>query len=312
MDLAPESQSVSVQIPEELASHLMQEVEVCGRYLTVRDKGNRTHRLAKFYGFYLLLKAEAPESGWIQDYARQIPTLSQHFGISQRTFFNYMRQLELLKLAFREGKNIRLIGWDQLAKQLDIDARKRVTVKFNYDGKQKVHWWFAAIEIQTNQAAQAYMIYKRVNKNSEIKNQLFTALINRGFDTSKANNPEYFAGQLFLLYIEDFQTGTEVHDILIRIRADVNRSVSKIADAWSMSPQLASYWKKIMTAQRIVDISKVTITSSFSRETSECHKNQFCHVIWNDKLKERVWFLCDQISVLMPWKWEEFLLKNAA
>lgn len=298
-----------VQIPVELASYVMEQTEVCGKYLVVRKKGNSTHRLAKYFGFYLLLKAESPDSGWIQNYAKQIPQLAQNFGISQRTFFNYMRELERLQIAFREGTDIRLIGWAQLGKLLDINTRTRETIQFNYNGKQKIQWWFAAIEIKANQEAQAHMVWRKVHKNSDIENELLTAMVKRGFDLSKRNNPEYFSSRLFGLYVESFRTGTEVHDLLINIRADVNRGVKKIAAAWEMSAQLVSYWKQKMRDQGIIGYSKIQVVSEYSLATRECHKNKFCHVIWNDKMKERVWFLCDQINVVMPWKWTEFLEK---
>lgn len=304
--------SVQVEIPEELAAYVLKETEVSGQYLNVRKKGNSTHRLVKYYGFYLLLKAEAPGSGWIQNYTKQIPELAKNFRISQRTFFSYLTQLEKLKIAFREGNKIRLVGWDQLARLLNINTKKRTKIQFTYNGKQKIYWWFAAIEIKSNQECQEYMIWKKVNKNPEIKNELLTVMHARGFDLSKADNPGLFAAALFSLYVEDFRTGTEVHNILIHIRSDINRSCRKLAQAWSMSAQLASYWKKIMHKQQIIDVSKMQVVSQWSRQTNDCHKNKFCHVIWNDKLKERVWFLCDQVSVIMPWKWQEFLEKNKA
>lgn len=156
------------------------------------------------------------------------------------------------------------------------------------------------------------MIWKKINHNSGILEELLPALIKRGFDITNLNNPEYLAGHLMNLYIEDFQTGTEVHNILIHIRADVNRSCKKIGKAWDMSPQLVSYWKQQMSAQRVINISKVKILSDWTRETKECHKNKFCHVVWDPKLKERLWVLCDQLTVLMPWKWQEFLENETA
>jgi hypothetical protein len=304
--------SVQVQIPEDLAGYLMQQTEVCGRFIMVRAKGNSTHSLSKYYGFYLLLKAESPEAGWIKNYVKQIPLLAKNFGISKRTFFTYLKQLEQLNLAFRQGDDIRITGWDQLAGMLNINTKKRTKITFNYDGKQKIHWWFAAVEIASNQECQAFMIWKKVNKNSETKNLLLTAMKARGFDLSKQDDPEYFSGQLFRLYLEDFKSGTEVHNILINIRSDVNRGVKKIAEAWKMSPQLTSYWKKKMSVQSIISVSKMKVVSEWTRATNECHKNNFCHVIWNDHLKQRVWFLCDQINLITPWKWQEFLAKNEA
>src|SRR5690606_19661259 len=122
------------------------ETEVCGKYVTKRKKGNRTRPLMKVLGFYLLLKAETPQSGWIQDYTKQIPALSENFGISERTFFNYIYKLERMKLAFREGNKIRIVGWVELGKTLEINTKKRTKIKFNYDGTQKIHWWFAALD----------------------------------------------------------------------------------------------------------------------------------------------------------------------
>lgn len=304
--------TIQVEIPDELALYVLQQTEVCGRYLRVRNKGNRTHRLARYFGFYLLLKAEAPESGWIQNYTRQIPELSANFGISQRSFFSYMAQLEKMKIAFRQGNDIRIVGWKELERLFHFDTRPKTKIEFQYDGKQKIHWWFAALDIAGNQDAQRYMIWKKVNKNSEIKNALLTAMHTRGFDIANADDPEWFAGALFSLYLENFRTGTEVHDLLIAIRADVNRSCRRLAEDWNISAQLTTYWKRRMQQQQIIDIAKVHVVSQYSQETKECHKNKHCHVIWNDKIKERVWFLCDQLSVVMPWKWREFLKKNMA
>lgn len=303
---------IQVEVPIELAEYVMQQSVYCGNYIKVREKGYYTHAPARLFGFYLLLKAESGKSGWIQNYATQVATLSQNFNISPRTFFTYIKKLEQNNLAFREHKNIRLVGWDRLAELFDINTKKREQINFKYDRTQQMHWWFAALEIESNQDSQAYMIWKKVNQNSDIKNLLHTALLKRGFDSEKFDNPEYFSNRLFMLYIEDFRTGTEVHDILIMIRSDINRSCKKMGEAWSMSPQLTSYWKNQMRRKRIIDIAKVSVTSQYSRETKECHKNKYCHVVWSPKLKERVWFLCDQITVLKPWKWEETLLNLEA
>ena len=306
----PPTTTVQVQIPNELAYYLMQQTVVCGQYLTKRSTGNSTHALAKYYGFYLLLKAEAPESGWIKNYTKQIPILSKNFNISQRTFFSYIKRLETLKLAFREGDDIRITGWEQLGRLLDIDTKQRTIIHFDYDGKQKIHWWFAAIEINANQERQAFMIWKKVNHNSDIREDLLAAMKKRGFDMTKRNDADYFSAQLFKLYVEDFKSGTEVHDILIHIRSDVNRGCNKLAEAWAMSKQLVSYWKKKMMEQKIIDVAKLRVVSEWTRETEACHKNKFCYIRWNEALKERVWYLCDQITLLMPWKWQGFLLQT--
>lgn len=308
--------SVTVQIPNELANYLLQETEVCGHYLVKRTKGNSSHRLAKFYGFYLLLKAEAPGSGWILNYTKQIPELSRNFGISQRTFFSYLSQLEKLKIAFREGDKIRLVGWDQLGRLLDINTRQRTKIQFTYDGKQKIHWWFAALEIKSNQELQAFTVWKKAHKNSNTASVIRDALIKRGFDLKQENNPVYYSGRLLMLMIEDFRFGTEVHDILISIRSDVNRSCKKIAKSWSMSMPLLCYWKKQMIDQQIISQATIEIMSEWEWDRRDCGKNKFCRVVWDDKEKQRVWRLCKQISVIIPgesWeKWKEKYEKNMA
>lgn len=304
---------INVEIPEALAQYVLEETKYCGRYVKKRKKGNKTHHLAKALGFYLLLKAESPGAGLIQDYTKQMPLLATNFNISQRSFYNYLNQLEEMKLITRESKNIRVAGWQQLSRVCEINTNKRTQIQFNYGTEQKIHWWFAALDIKSNQALQQDAVWKKANKNSDVAAVLLEAMIARGFDITRANNPEYFSSRLFMLYLEDFKSGTEVHDLLIHIRSDVNRSCKKLADSWCISPQLTSYWKKQMSAQKIIDVTKLTVTSEWSNETKECHKNKFCHVIWNPKIKERVWFLCDQITVLMPWEWQNFMdLKAAA
>ncbi len=305
--------SIRVQIPENLVRYVMEETRYCGKYVKKRKTGYRTHHLTRVIGFYLLLKAESPGAGWINDYTKQIPTLSANFNISERSFFIYIKQMEEMQLAFREGNKIRIAGWDQLGKIFQINTHRKQTIQFNYDHTQKIHWWFAALEIKFNQESQTNAVIKKVNKNSNVEGILLEAMLKRGFEISRIKDPEYYVGRLFRLFLEDFETGTEVHDILISIRSDVNRRCETIAASWAMSPQLVSYWKKQMIKQKIIDVSKLTVMSKWTQETKECHKNKFCHVIWNGRAKERVWFLCDQITVLMPWKWQEFLkLKEAA
>lgn len=312
-DLKISPNCVDVYIPVELVNYVLTETKVCGRYLTKRKEGNKTHPMMKIMGLFLLLKAESPGSSLIQNYTKQIPTLCASFSLSRRTFYYHIGALERLKLITKDSDgNLRIASWQQLGKQLDINTNRKTKIKFNYGSKQQIHWWFAALDVQENQALQSYMIQKKLSKNSEAKNSLITAMVNRGFDLDRVDDPQYFAARLFSLYIEDFRTGTEVHDLLIHIRTDVNRSVGKLAYDWCISPQLTSYWKKRMRGQMIIDVAKLKVVSQWSRETNDCHKNPYCHVIWNDKLKERVWFLCDQISVLMPWQWEEFLQKNSA
>lgn len=306
--------TISVVIPVQLAVAAVSTAEINGSWCERRNKGNTTRPNMKALAFYLLLKAQAPESGWILDYAKQIPELSLAFGISRRTFYNYLEKLETLKLAFRQGTRLRLVGWNELGNQLKINTFHRETVQYKLYGKFTLHLWFAALEIEFNQSLQCAALFDKLNQNSTHKHLLLSALCRRGYRYEDRNNRELFVNALFALYLKDFETGTEVHDLLVDYRSDLNRTTKTISRAWgNISASLVSFYKKQMVAHRIIDVAKVSIMSKYSRDTRECHKNRNCHVIWNAQVKERVWFLCDQISVMRPWLWDEFLNKlNAA
>ena len=169
-----------------------------------------------------------------------------------------------MKLVSKIGRDLQVAGWQRLSELFDINIKKRQHINFYTDGKQKIHWWFAAIEIKDNQERQAYKSWKNVNRNSAVRDSLMTALIKRGFDTDRINNPEYLAARMLMLNMEDFRTGTEVHDLLVMIRTDVNRTVEKIADDWNMSPQLVSYWKMRMRKERVIDIEKFAVESEYT------------------------------------------------
>lgn len=291
---------LDVQFPEELINYVMEETAVCGKYVKKRKKGNITHYQAKRIGFWLLLKAESPGAGLIKNYTKQIPVLCRNFNISQRTFFNYIRQLEAMKLITRDGNKLRVCTWQQLGDVLDIDTKKRTHIKFEYAAKQKIHCWFAALEIQGNQESSKYMVNKKMNKNSEEINSLRTALNRRGFDNTKANDQEYTLKRLRMLYKENFVSGTEVHDIINRIRPDVNRGCKTIGEAWNTSAQVVSYWKAQMINQKIIEVYKPDPLIFRWKKRADGGKNEFCNVIWKKKKKQRIMFLCDQINVLKP------------
>lgn len=299
---------LKVLVPVELAEYAMMETRVCGKYLVKRSKGNSTHHLSKVLGLLLLLKAEAPGSSLIQKYTRQVPALSARFNISARTFFYHVATLEKMELVKRRPEgHLEIASWKQIGRKLQINTEERKEIIFNHNGKQKIHWWLTAIEIEKNQDKQRYMILKKVNKNSDVRTALMAAMIARGFDLARVDDAAYFIDWFFALDREDFISGTDVHHILIHIRSDVNRGVKKLSYAWCMSPQLVSYYKKMMRRQEVVEISKMSVTSSWTRNTKECHKRKGCHVIYDPEKKERVWFLCDQINLLKPWTGQDVL-----
>lgn len=119
---------LDVQIPEELLFHV------------------KSNYFVAVLGLYLLLKAESPGAGLIQNYPDQTATLSTNFNISHDEFFAYLKEMEVNKLALIEGDNIRIASWNQLGNTLGLKTKKRIQSRFNYAGDQKIDWWLSALE----------------------------------------------------------------------------------------------------------------------------------------------------------------------
>lgn len=281
---------IDVTIPTEFAVYAISASEVNGSWLVKRDEGNKTKPILKPLAFYLLLKAQSPEAGWILNYAKQIPELSLAFGISRRTFFNYLDKLEEIGLAERQGSRLRLAGWKDAGRKLNINTDTKTTIQYTLYGKFTLHLWFAALEIECNQELQAATLWRKLNKNSTTRHLLLSALCKRGYKYEDRDDRDKFIAALFMLYMRDFATGTEVHDLLIEYRSDINRTLKAIAWSWNVSPSLVSYYKKQMSAEKIINVSKVAVMSNWSHDTRDCHKNKHCHVIWDAAVKERVSF----------------------
>lgn len=121
---------ITVRIPAELTKQAIEKKAYCGlsNYLSIQ----RLHHIARCYGFYLLLKAESPGSSVIQNYTRQIATLSRKYCLPEDSFFYYLEKIEKMKLAFREGSKLKLASWDQLARHLHIHTNEKFIVEIDY------------------------------------------------------------------------------------------------------------------------------------------------------------------------------------
>lgn len=109
------SLKIQIEIPEELVSQIL------------------SGKFQNYLKLYFLLKAEAPGSGWIKNYQKQIPKLSKKFGMSENSFLDYLSQCEKNKIAFREADKIRIVGWYQLRKLFRINPKKRILIEFEID-----------------------------------------------------------------------------------------------------------------------------------------------------------------------------------
>ncbi len=98
------------------------------------------------------------------------------------------------------------------------------------------------------------------------------------------------------MYTNDFVRLSDIHEEMILIRPDNNRSVQGIANAWKAKHKVTvSYWKKVLQSQQIIDIGKMQIQSQ------ERARNKECKVLWLKKDKQTLLCLCDQVTILQPW-----------
>jgi hypothetical protein len=201
-----------------------------------------------------------------------------------------------MKLLTFDRHDIVLCSWDELAKALEIDTKEKFEIHYDVNDKKRVHDWLVATEIMDNQNRQSYMIIKKLNKNPGEKMKIIHAMIASGADRTRLNEPEYLLAWLRILYTNDFHRASDIHDLLIELRPDVNRSCKGIARAWNAKcPTTVSYRKKVLIKSGIIDVGKLQILSA------ERVRNQYCRVKWVKELKQTLLPMCDQITVLTPW-----------
>jgi hypothetical protein len=123
---------------------------------------NRKADFIKTLDFYIFLKAQLHGAPLIKNYINQISILSEKFRIPLYQFFYYMEKLELLNLLNTEGANIRVAGWKQLGRLLEISTAKRNTVIYYYDPASKIPNYFG----QLNFLIDSWILNKNSNSTS--------------------------------------------------------------------------------------------------------------------------------------------------
>lgn len=145
--LITERNFLSVKVPNELSKQVIQRKYYCGP-LTKYQSLQRLDYLARCYAFYLLLKAQSPGAGLIQNYQLQIPALSNQFCISQQSFLSYLDQLKLMKLVhLQHTTKLYILGWDGLGRQLNVNTESKTEFKFYYRADKKITHWFAPLDL---------------------------------------------------------------------------------------------------------------------------------------------------------------------
>lgn len=261
---------------------------------------------------WLTLKA-ITRSSILQNYQQQKKELCALCKRSESAFssdINFLRKKNFLCL---EGTSLKLISWSSMSKLLEINLTAKKIIQHEINSKTTVQQWIIATDIEHNQQRQSYMILKQVNKNPEKKQGFINAMVKDGADRERLSTDNgYFLSMLQSLYLSDFVQASAIHEDLIKVRPDTNRSVRGMARAWSQKdykvhPTTISYWKNKLQTAGIIDVSKLSVTSE------DRVRNEFCHVIWLNTKRIRRQFpdraklqtmlqLCDQITVLQPWQ----------
>lgn len=286
-----------ISIPFALARYAVQERHQRAVY--------ETNQVIKALDTWLILK-HLTTAGVIQRWNDQKQDLFKYCKCSESIFRHRLKLLASLQLLTYDRYNIKLCSWQTLEKQLQIEITDTFTIHYNLDNDQKLFQWIIAAEIADNQQRQAYMIGKKLKENPEQYLAAQLAILQHGADYKRLKEPEYLLTWLEVLYRADFIRASEIHDLLVLIRPDQNRSVRGMARAWcAKHPMTVSYWKNQLKKTGIVDISKLQIQSEGRT------RNKDCKVIWLKKAQQTLLCLCDRITILKPWEIQNIFF-NAA
>ncbi len=258
------------------------------------------------------LKAFAGVTSCIKTWRKRKAEIAQVCKVSQSTLFRRINWLQQQGFINKDYSTLTLKSWHNVHEQLQLPYTKQFfthpLIKENEKEKQPFYWIYLA-EIVDNKSRQDYMIIKKLNKNHNVKADLLAALQQQGADMQQcSNNPAYLLNQLQALYIQSFVVGTEIHDLLIAIRPDNNRSCVGMGKAWQSETKSrlnrttgkneydrlamqASYIKKKMKQQGIAIIQRPGTIESEIRG-----RNKECHVMYNKHNKTTFQALCDDIA----------------
>lgn len=261
------------------------------------------------------LKAFAGVSSCIKQWRKRKAEIAAACEVSQTTLFRRLTWLHSEGWIDKDYSSMSLKSWHNIHEQLSIPYDKQF---FEYpaksnDNEKRTFYWIYLAEIVDNQERQDYMIAKKLNKNHNVKAELFAAMQQRGVDLQQCEkSPSYLQAQLQALYIDSFVNGSEIHDLLCVIRPDNNRSCVGMGKAWQSESNarlnrttgkneydrlamLASYIKKKMKVQGIAIIQRPGTIESDVRG-----RNKDCYVMYNKRNKTTFQALCDDISVKQP------------
>lgn len=285
-------QPITITAPVELILYAVQKRAKVKKY--------ETNRFIRAIGTWLILKSET-SSGVLQRYSEQLPHLLAITQLSTASFYDRIKFLIEEGLVKKDGNKLILSSYKYAAeKYLLPNITDKISFTYDPNGKQQIHYLLSAVEIKHNQDLQAQALQRKLDKNPIVKTEQLKLIHECGGDVKQMNKNDYNRECLFALQIQSFEKyrkGSTIHDALHMFRADVNRGVKGIANAMNAkSASTASYLKKKLQQQEICAVTKIEGITSGVRS----RKDKYHYVNWNPLLKQTVWYVCDQVKVLLP------------
>jgi hypothetical protein len=285
-------QPITITAPVELIAYSVGERAKVNKY--------ETNRFIRAIGTWLILKSETT-SGVIQEYSQQLPYLLAITQLSTASFYSRINFLVKEGLITKENNQLILASFQDAGNKYYLhNTNNKISFTYDPNGKQQIHYLLSAVEIKHNQELQAQALQRKLDKNPIIKVEQLKLIHECGGDVRKMNDSNYNRECLFALQLQSFEQyrkGSTIHNALHAFRADVNRGVKGIATAMNAkSASTASYLKKKLQQQQICSVTKIEGVTSGVRS----RKDKYHYVNWNQLLKQTVWYVCDQMQVLVP------------
>lgn len=256
------------------AAELVSMREQRGQYVKKGGDGYFTNRHIKVWSTYFLLKA-LTRSSVLHNWQQQKDYLYAYLQLNDNTFRWHLKEMQRLQLITsyhsacdrrRNDNNIVLCSYKAAANILGITYQGTKLIEYDckkHTGKQLFQYFLRAEEFKEKIDTQLEALRYHCDNNPTLKSTLTMLLVKEGNDSLRLDNdPVYFQQRLLQLQIRMFADGSNLLDIVMQRRADVNRGVKKIQEHHGYkSAQSVSYLKKRMVKHGIISCTKRCIES---------------------------------------------------
>lgn len=265
----------------------------------------KTNRSIKTWSTYFLLKS-LTTSGKITNWISQKDAILNYCKITENCFRARLNEMQALKLVTieKQGKtrHIKLTSFTTAAEILGIEYIGTIKIEYNNEqpGQQIFQYYLVMDEIRCNQQAQLDALNYKANKNPQLKEVLYSVMVQHGADLQQLKTDgKYFQQQLLKVQLYYFKKGSDIFSVISQLRADVNRSVEGIKRQYGYkAAQSVSYLKNRLKTFGIALIEKSKVESDVRErlyiangEGRKIEANRYCR-----KTKRTVLFCCDAIT----------------